>query len=116
MSARPRHLAPVPATPPAPAPMLVTMTEVDLRRVVRDEVLSALAAVGRDATEPPSEWLDAEQAAAAVQVSSRTMRNLASSGELPATRVGRQWRFLRADLEAYLARPRPGRSDPQAGR
>lgn len=100
-----RHLTAVPA-PSAPAPSgLVVLTVEQLTAVVREAVRAELGDRARDA-EPPSEWLDAEQAAAIVQVHARTMRNLAASGELPATRVGKQWRFRRADLDAYLLRSR----------
>ena len=54
-----------------------------------------------------------------LQVNLRTVYRLIDAGKLPAVRVGRQWRFRRRDIDAWLdsqraARPpkprRPGRS------
>ena len=39
------------------------------------------------------EWLTAEEVAAMYGVSAPTIRRLAAAGEIPATRIGRQWRF-----------------------
>ena len=39
-----------------------------------------------------------------LKVTPRTIYRLIRTGELPALRVGRQWRFRRADLDAWLAR------------
>lgn len=105
-----RHLAPVPAPTPAPTPALVVhMTGEQLAELVRDAVRAELERRERDAG-PASEWLDAEQAAGIVKVHPRTIRNLATNGALPGTRVGKQWRFRRADLDAYLLRMRVDRS------
>ncbi len=37
----------------------------------------------------------------------RTIYRLIRDGELPAIRLGRQWRFRRTDLDAWLERQRP---------
>ena len=37
-----------------------------------------------------------------LKVNSRTVYRLIRSGRLPAVRIGRQWRFRRADLDAWL--------------
>lgn len=42
-----------------------------------------------------------------LKVTPRTIYRLIRSGELPALRVGRQWRFRRTDLDAWLERQRP---------
>lgn len=39
-----------------------------------------------------------------LQVTQRTVYRLLKAGRLPAVRVGRQWRFRRADLDAWLQR------------
>jgi excisionase family DNA binding protein len=49
------------------------------------------------------EILDVEGAAALLGVSSRTIYTLARKGEIPATRVGREWRFARQNLIAWVA-------------
>jgi excisionase family DNA binding protein len=41
-----------------------------------------------------------------LKVTPRTIYRLIRSGELPALRVGRQWRFRRPDLDAWLERQR----------
>jgi excisionase family DNA binding protein len=47
--------------------------------------------------------LDVEGAAALLGVSTRTIYTLARKGEIPATRVGRAWRFARQNLIAWVA-------------
>jgi excisionase family DNA binding protein len=47
--------------------------------------------------------LDVEGAAALLGVSTRTIYTLARKGEIPATRVGREWRFARQNLIAWVA-------------
>ncbi|MBK0420283.1 helix-turn-helix domain-containing protein [Leucobacter sp. CSA1] len=46
--------------------------------------------------------LTAEEAAALLRVSSKTVLSLARSGALPGEKVGRAWRFLRKDVLAYV--------------
>ena len=45
-----------------------------------------------------------------LQVNLRTVYRLIDAGQLPAVRVGRQWRFRRRDIDAWLdsQRARPG--------
>ena len=47
--------------------------------------------------------LDVEGAAALLGVSTRTIYTLARKGAIPATRVGREWRFARQNLIAWVA-------------
>jgi excisionase family DNA binding protein len=47
--------------------------------------------------------LDVEGAAALLGVSTRTIYTLARKGEIPATRVGREWRFARQNLITWVA-------------
>lgn len=47
--------------------------------------------------------LTAEEAAALLRVSSKTVLSLARSGTLPGEKVGRAWRFLRKDVLAYVS-------------
>lgn len=42
-----------------------------------------------------------------LRVKSRTVYRLIKAGELPAVRVGRQWRIRRSDLNAWLEAQRP---------
>jgi excisionase family DNA binding protein len=41
-----------------------------------------------------------------LKVTSRTIYRLIRIGELPAVRIGRQWRIRRADLDRWLDRQR----------
>jgi len=43
-----------------------------------------------------------------LQVNLRTVYRLLKAGKLPAVRVGRQWRFRRADVDAWLESQRSG--------
>lgn len=49
-----------------------------------------------------AEVLTTEEAAEFLRVSTKTVLALAREGSLPGTKVGRAWRFLRADLLGYL--------------
>jgi excisionase family DNA binding protein len=46
--------------------------------------------------------LTTDEAADLLRVSSKTILALARDGILPGTKVGRAWRFLRADLLDYV--------------
>ncbi len=48
------------------------------------------------------EILDVEGAARALGVSTRTIYKLARQGEIPAMRVGREWRFALQNLRAWV--------------
>ena len=50
----------------------------------------------------PSGFLTTGEVLAYLKVKSRTIYRLIRTGELPAVRVGRQWRFRRSDLDAWL--------------
>jgi excisionase family DNA binding protein len=49
------------------------------------------------------EILDVQGAATLLGVSTTTIYNLARKGEIPATRVGREWRFSRSNLIEWVA-------------
>lgn len=49
-------------------------------------------------------FLTTEEVLGWLKVTPRTIYRLIRAGELPAVRVGRQWRFRRSDLENWLAR------------
>jgi excisionase family DNA binding protein len=52
------------------------------------------------------EVLTSEEAAALLRVSRKTLYRLAKNGELPGNKVGRSWRFHRADLIDFLRKDR----------
>ena len=51
---------------------------------------------------PPVMTVD--QVAAYLQVSKRTVYNMAAAGELPGAKVGDQWRFYRPEIDRWLER------------
>lgn len=52
-------------------------------------------------------FLTTEEVLAYLKITPRTIYRLIRDGELPAVRVGRQWRFRRSDLDAWLEQQRP---------
>jgi len=55
-----------------------------------------------------AEVLTTEEAADFLRVSTKTILTLARQGDLPGEKVGRAWRFLRAELLEYVrGRERP---------
>lgn len=50
----------------------------------------------------PEAFLTTEEVLAYLQVNLRTVYRLIDAGKLPAVRVGRQWRFRRRDVDAWL--------------
>jgi len=54
-----------------------------------------------------NEVLTAQEVARLLRLSAKTVRMKAAEGELPAKKVGKVWRFVRSDIEAYLRHPTP---------
>ncbi len=52
-------------------------------------------------------YLDLKEVAEHLGVSQKTVYRLLNRGELPAVKVGRQWRFYRKEVEAWLKEERP---------
>ena len=46
--------------------------------------------------------LDTEEAAALLRVSVKTLLRLARQGDLRGRKVGREWRFCRSDIVAFV--------------
>jgi len=57
-----------------------------------------------------SAFLTTEEVLSCLKVNPRTIYRLIKTGELPAIRIGRQWRFRRADLEEWIDRQRTSAS------
>jgi excisionase family DNA binding protein len=60
-------------------------------------------------------FLTTEEVLEYLQVNLRTVYRLIKAGKIPAVRVGRQWRFRKRDIDAWLEsqRPRPARAGAQ---
>src|SRR5438552_2921831 len=61
-------------------------------------------------------FLTTEEVLEYLQVNLRTVYRLIKAGKIPAVRVGRQWRFRKRDIDAWLEtqRPRGSRGTPSA--
>ncbi len=46
--------------------------------------------------------LDAEEAAALLRVSVKTLLRLAREGQLPGRKVGREWRFCQSEVVSFV--------------
>jgi excisionase family DNA binding protein len=55
----------------------------------------------------PQAILTTEEVLGYLRVTPGTIYRLIRTGELPALRIGRQWRFRRSDLDEWLDRQRP---------
>jgi excisionase family DNA binding protein len=60
-------------------------------------------------------FLTTEEVLEYLQVNLRTVYRLIKAGKLPALRVGRQWRFRKRDIDAWLESQRPRTARPAAG-
>jgi excisionase family DNA binding protein len=56
--------------------------------------------------EPP-EVMNAEQVAELLQLEAKVVLELAESGKLPGRKLGKQWRFARTAVIAWLSSPEP---------
>jgi excisionase family DNA binding protein len=52
-------------------------------------------------------FLTTEEVLDYLQVNLRTVYRLIKAGKIPAVRVGRQWRFRKRDIDAWLESQRP---------
>jgi excisionase family DNA binding protein len=59
-------------------------------------------------------FLTTEDVLEYLQVNLRTVYRLIKAGRIPAIRVGRQWRFRKRDIDAWLESQRPRASRPAA--
>lgn len=53
------------------------------------------------------EFLTTDEVLGYLRVNARTVYRLIRCGELPAVRIGRQWRIRRDDLDRWLETQRP---------
>ena len=59
---------------------------------------------------PDDAFLTTDDVLGYLRVNLRTVYRLIKAGKLPAVRVGRQWRFRKRDLDAWLESQRTGRA------
>lgn len=92
------------------APVQVVVVPItELRALVRDEIRAAF-----DEMQPHTgdEYLDSARAAKVLGLHPKHLARLAKNGELQGFRLGRAWRFLRADLDAFLTARSNGQANP----
>ena len=63
-----------------------------------------------DAHIDPDRLLTVEEVAALLCIHTRTVQDFLNSQELIGVRIGRLWRVARADLRAFIARHRSGKT------
>ncbi len=65
-----------------------------------------------------TEILKVREAAALLGIHPNSLRALARAARVPATKVGRDWRFIEADLVGWIRSryPDPARMQPSADR
>src|SRR5688500_5797644 len=80
--------------------MIVTLTVEQLKALVRSELKEMEA---RLANAGPKEVLLLEEAAEFLGYHSKAVVKRAKPGEIPAHKIGQEWRFLRSELIAYVA-------------
>jgi excisionase family DNA binding protein len=61
---------------------------------------------------PDESFLTTEEVLDYLQVNLRTVYRLIKAGKIPAVRVGRQWRFRKRDIDAWLESQRPRHARP----
>ena len=73
------------------------------RAAIRADMRKALAEMRASEDGPDAAAFDTRGAAAYLGVSERTIARMRADGRLPASRIGRQVRFRREDMDAFLA-------------
>jgi excisionase family DNA binding protein len=53
-------------------------------------------------------WITLEELAEYLKFSRTKLYRLAQEGEIPASKVGSQWRFNRQEIDAWVTNQRPG--------
>lgn len=48
-------------------------------------------------------YMTTDEAVSYLKVSRTTLRRWASEGRIPAAKIGKEWRFRRSDLDAWVA-------------
>ncbi len=61
---------------------------------------------------PDETFLTTDEVLAYLQVNRTTVYRLIKAGKIPAVKVGRQWRFRKTDIDAWLERERSHRVPP----
>ncbi len=87
---------------------LTTLSQPRRVSIQLDEQGPTLGAYSFQTYDPP-EVMNSEQVAQFLQVDEKVVLELAEAGQLPGRKLGKQWRFSRAALVAWLAQPEGSR-------
>lgn len=74
-------------------------------RVYTDKEVAMIESLMHALNEKPAPTIDVlnlEETAAYLRVSNQTVYNMIKDGRIKAYKVGREWRFLRQDIAAYM--------------
>ena len=83
--------------------------QADTSGVMNNEVSTATAIQAEETTARDGEILTVVEVARFLRVPKSTVYKLARLGELPASKIGKHWRFLRRDIHEWMrGRSRPG--------
>lgn len=74
----------------------------DTSVVMNNEVSTATAIQAEEATVREGEILTVMEVAQFLRVPKSTVYKLARVGELPASKIGKHWRFLRRDIHEWI--------------
>jgi predicted DNA-binding transcriptional regulator AlpA len=86
-----------------PAPTLIVATPEQFREIIRDEFRSLLAELRPAPAGDQRQVFDFPAAAEFTEFSESSLRRAMQAGTLKPTRQGRAVRFLREELEKFLA-------------
>ena len=59
-----------------------------------------------------TDWLTLDELASYLKRGRSTLYRMARLGQIPASKIGRDWRFDRDAIDAWLRQQRPARSQP----
>lgn len=74
----------------------------DTSVVMNNEISTATASQTEEATAREGEILTVSEVARFLRVPKSTVYKLARVGELPASKIGKHWRFLRRDIHEWM--------------
>jgi len=54
-----------------------------------------------------SAWLTLDELAAYLKISRATLYQMSQAGEIPASKIGNQWRFHQEEIDTWMKNQRP---------
>lgn len=72
--------------------------------IIEDKEFEMIENLFDSVTKPEITILNLDETADLLRVSNQTIYNMIKAGRIKAYKIGREWRFMRSDIEAYLQR------------